>query len=125
MRDVGLGVKFLFGIDTAFDLATGNGCNDGSNTGEEIVFLFFSLDTVIEQAFDATNAIIQCALGSQSDLVAHEDANLLQLLPFAIDRQQSANFKVASGNVKLVRDVCPFGKVVEYLPVVVAVVNDE
>ena len=55
----------------------------------------------------------------------HEDANLVQLLPFAVEREQGANFEETCCNVERRRDLCPFPEVADDFPFFVAVVDDE
>ncbi|WP_394757453.1 hypothetical protein, partial [Rhodoferax sp.] len=92
-------MKFFLGVNAALDLAAFNGLDDSGHTGEKVVFLFLALNAVIEETFNADYAVHQRALGSLTDLVTHEDANLVQLLPLAIQRQQRANLEIAGGNV--------------------------
>ena len=52
VRDVCLGVEFSFCVGAAFDLASAEGSNDGGNSGEEIIFLLFGFDAVVEPRRD-------------------------------------------------------------------------
>jgi hypothetical protein len=74
--------------------------NDGGHAGQKIILLLFALHAVVQQTLDAGDALHQCSLGALGDLVTHEDADLIQLLPFAVQRQQGANLEIASGDVK-------------------------
>ena len=123
--DVCLGVELLFGVNPTLDFPAGNGLHDGRNTRQKIIFGFFALNAVVELAGDTGNAFCKRAVGSFGDFVAHEDANLVELLPLPVQRQQGAYLKVARGNVEPRGDFRPFGEVAEHLPFVIAVVNDK
>ena len=123
--DVCLGVELLFCVNPALDFSAGDGLHDGRNPRQKIVFGFFALNAVVELAGDTGNAFCKRAVGSFGDFVAHEDANLVELLPLPVQRQQGAYLKVARGNVEPRGDFRPFGEVAEHLPFVIAVVNDK
>ena len=63
--------------------------------------------------------------GAGRNLVAHEDTDFVQLLPFAIEVKQRADFKVAGGDIEGAGDLGPVLKVFQPLPCLVAVINDE
>ena len=73
--------------------------------GLGVEFFLITLDAVIKQDFDAADAVVECVLGAFADLVAPDDAKLVELLPLAIQRQKCADFKMAGGNVELVGDL--------------------
>ena len=84
MGYVGLGVKFLLVIDTALDLAATDSFDDLVNASQKIIFFLFTFNAVIQHAFDAGNAIVQRTLGALGNLVAHQNADLVQLLPLTV-----------------------------------------
>ncbi len=43
-------------------------------------------------------------MGAFGDLIAHQDADLIQLLPLAIKSQQGSDFKIPGRNVKFMRN---------------------
>ena len=74
---------------------------------------------------DVLKAREQRLLGTLGNFVPHENADLVQLLPLAIEREQRADFKIPSGDIKTVGEISPIVKVATDLPVLVAVVYDE
>src|SRR5882724_343133 len=62
---------------------------------------------------------------ARRNLVTHEDANLVELLPMAVERKQRPDFKVAGGNIKCAGDFRPVLKVFQPLPSLIAVINNE
>ena len=108
MGDVCLGVELLFGVNPTLDFPAGNGLHDGRNTRQKIIFGFFALNAVVELAGDTGNALCKRAVGSFGDFVAHKDANLVELLPLPIQRQQGSYLEVARGNVEPRGNFRPF-----------------
>ena len=84
MSDVRLGVKFLFVVDTASNLAIDQCIDDGRYTNEKIVLGFFLLNALVEFARDAGRTLDQGALSTFGDFVPHEDADRFELLPVTI-----------------------------------------
>ena len=93
-------MEFLFGIDPALNFAAGNGLNDLVHPGQKIVLLLFTLDAVVKQLPDPRETFSQCAVGTLGNLVPHQNADLIQLLPLAIEGQQGTDFKIARGDVE-------------------------
>ena len=58
-------------------------------------------------------------------LRAHQDPDLLELLPLAVEREQRADLEVAGGDVERLRDAGPLLEVAEAGPAGDAVVDDE
>lgn len=125
MRDVGLRVELGLAIDATLDLAGADGVHDRRNADEEIVLFFRVFQAVVERGGDFLESRFECCLGPHRALVAHEDADVIDLLPLVLQREQRADFEVPRGDVEPLGDLTPVVKVAEYLPVFVAVIDDE
>ncbi len=109
MRDVSLRVKLPFRIHAAFNLTFTQGFDDGGGAGKKIVRLLHLFRAGVERPSDAGAQPIEQSLpGARRDFVAHQDANLVELMPFAIEREQRPDFEVASGDVEGAGEVSPF-----------------
>jgi hypothetical protein len=93
-------VKLTFGIDAASHFALAQGFNDGGDAGGEIVGFLGRFEAgvgflagVVAEAFEDGMA------GAGGGLVAHEDADLAELLPRPVEREQGAGFEEPGGNV--------------------------
>jgi hypothetical protein len=64
-------------------------------------------------------------LRAARDFVAHEYPDVVNFLPFVLQRQKGPNLEVASGNVNRLGELAPVVKVPQNLPVVLAVVYDK
>ena len=64
-------------------------------------------------------------LGARGGLVPHEDADFIELLPFAIESEEGANFEKPGGNVEGAGDFGPVLEIFQALPIFVAVINNE
>jgi hypothetical protein len=59
------------------------------------------------------------------NFAAHQNANLVDLLPLVLETELGADFEIAGGNVDGARDLAPIIEIVHDFPVHVAVVHDE
>ncbi len=125
MSNVSLGVEFGLAIDQAFDFARADGLDNGRHAVQEIVGLFFGFQAGIQPRFDVFQAGYKSCLGFLGDLIPHEDADLIHLFPFFLQRQQRADFEVASGNVDGPGNLTPVVEIAQDFPVHIAVVHDE
>jgi hypothetical protein len=71
------------------------------------------------------NSLKISSFRSFRDFVAHQNANLIHLLPFVLEPEQRANFEVAGRDVDRLRDLAPVVEIAQDLPVHVAVIHDE
>src|SRR5205807_192705 len=76
----------------------------------------------VQRAF---HALKNYPAGARRHLVAHEDADFIEFLPFPIEGEQRADLEVSSGDVERVRDLAPLVELRSHIPVRVAVVDDE
>ena len=119
-------MELVLAVDAALDLAVADGLVDGRDAGQEIILLFLGLDAAVELLGDLWHQSREQYLpGAGGDFVAHQDPDLVQLLPLTIQSQQRADLEVAGGDVEGLRDLRPFAEVVADLPVCIAVVDDE
>lgn len=123
--DVRLSVELVFAIDAALDFARADGLDYGGSPGEEIVFLFFIFERAVEPVLDLGQALGEDGAGALRDLVAHEEANLVELLPLAVEGQERADLEVAGGDVDGLGKIAPVAQIAKDFPVVVAVIDDE
>ncbi len=125
MGDVSLGVELVLAIDPTLDFAGADRLDDGCDAVEEVVFLLFGLDAVVEFAGNPRQSFVKRLAGAPRHLVAHQDADAVDLLPLVAQRQQRADLEVAGGDVDGAGELAPVAQVAGGLPVFVAVVDDE
>ena len=126
VRDVGFGVEFSLGVGAALDLAVAKGLNYGRRAGEEIVLLFLGFEAGVQLlGYVPLKGLENCLARARRDLVAHEDANLFELLPLAIKGEQSADLEVAGCDVKRTGDLGPILEVAKSFPLGLAIVHDK
>ena len=123
--NVGLGVKLVPLVDPALDLARADRFHDGGNAREEVVFLLLGFQAVVQPRLDLLQSLSKRLLGPARNLVAHEDANRIDLLPLVLQAQQPADLEVARGHVDSLGKSAPVVQVALDLPVIVAVIDDE
>ncbi len=99
MGDAGLGVKLFLAVDAADDLAGADCLDDGRDTRKEVIGAFFVFEAVLEPLTCAAEAPGKCVPGAEGNLIAHENANLVDLLPFILQGEQGADFEVPGGDV--------------------------
>ena len=120
--DVGLGVELRLCVGAALDLTGLQRLDDRGDAFEEVVPTLLDFDGVIELASDAVD---KDAPGAWGDLIAHENPDLVELLPLAIEREQRAHLEVSGGDVERVRNVAPLAQILPNLPFGIGVVDDE
>jgi hypothetical protein len=65
----------------------------------------FRFDALVENRFRTIlGRLEERSLRAMRDLGTHEDPDLVQLLPLAIELQKASNLEVASGNVEALRE---------------------
>ena len=87
--------------------------------------IFLRFDTFIQTAFGLVERLKKGLFRSRRDIAAHQDSELVDLLPLAIQRKQRPNFEIPSRAINCLRNLAPIAKVAYDLPVDVAVINDE
>jgi len=86
--DVGFGVELLPGVDAALDLARAQGFDDSRNAVQEVVAFLLLLDTLVELLRGATSQrFAEGPASAGRHVAAHEDSDLVQLLPLAVEAQ--------------------------------------
>ena len=95
------------------------------NAGQEVVLLLFGFQAVVQPRLDLLQPVGERLLGAARNLVAHEDADGIDLLPLVLQAQQAADLEVAGGHVDGLGELAPVVQVALDLPVVVAVIDDE
>ena len=125
MGDVALGVELGVVIDPALDLPAVQSCGDCVHAGEERVVLFVGFETPVEDLFCSFGELAQYPPGPVGDLIAHEDADLVELLPFAVEFEQGADLEVAGRYVEGAGDLAPLAEIVGPPPTIDTVVDDE
>ncbi len=63
--------------------------------------------------------------GSPRNFIPHENPQLFQLLPLAVQGQKGADLEEACGDIERNRQVGPLFQVVPDLPILVAVIDDK
>jgi hypothetical protein len=123
--DVGLGMELRLAVDAAGDLAGTDGLDDGRDAHEEVVLLLLRFEAGIEAVADAPEALDERGASAAGDLVAHEDADLIDLLPLVLQAEQGADLEITGGDVDGAGNLAPVVEVAEDLPVLVAIVHNE
>ena len=126
MGDVGLGVEFVLVVDPAFDLPGAERLENRRNPVQEGVRLLVLLDALVEPVERLRPDRFENGLPSpMGDLRAHQDPNLVEPLPFAVEGEQGADLEVSGRDVERLRDAGPLLQVPEPGPAGDTVVDDE
>ncbi len=88
MRDVSLRMEFILAVDTTNNFLCANAFDNGIDPGEKIVVKLFLLDARIKDGSDFREAPLKGIARSERAFITHEDANLINLLPFILQREQ-------------------------------------
>jgi len=64
-------------------------------------------------------------VSSNGNLVTHQNTNLVKLLPFAVQGEQSAHLEITSRDVERVGNLRPFLEVAQSFPFGLAVIDNE
>ena len=124
--DVSLGVEFVFGVDTALDLPGAERFEDRRDTVQEGVRLLVLLNAFVEPGERLRPDRFENGLPSpMGGLRAHQDPDLVEALPFAVEREQGADLEVSGRDVERLRDAGPLLQVPEPGPAGDTVVDDE
>src|SRR5262249_29160757 len=83
------------------------------------------LQAVVQAVADTAQALREGGFRAPAHLVAHQDADLIHLLPFILQAQEGADLEIAGGDVDGPGDLAPIVKVAQDLSVLVAVIDDE
>ena len=124
--DVGLGVEFVLVVDTAFDLPGAERFEDRRDSVQEGVRLFVLLNAFVEPVERLRPDRFENGLPSpMGGLRPHQDSDLVELLPFAVEGEQGADLEVSGRDVERLRDAGPLLQVPEPGPAGDTVVDDE
>ena len=101
VRDVRLGVELVLVVDAAFDLAGTQRLEDRRDAVEERVGVLVGLDAAVEDLDRARpHGLEQGLARAMRRLGPHQDPDLLERLPFAVEREKGADLEVARGDVE-------------------------
>ena len=125
VRDVGLGVELVLSVDAAENLPAADAFGDGRDADKEVIALLLAFQARVQVADGPRQPLLEGILRAKGNLAAHEDAELIDLLPLIGQGQQRADLEVAGGDVDLAGELAPVVEVLADLPLGVAVVDDE
>jgi hypothetical protein len=97
----------------------------GRHADQEVVRLLLCFDAVIKQAGHTLQGSLEGSLRASGDLIAHQDAELIDLLPGGIEAEEGADLEVRGRDVDALRELAPLSEIPLDLPVAVAVIDDE
>ena len=124
--DVGFGVEFILVVDTAFDLPGAGRGEDRRDPVQEGIGLLVLLDAFVEPVKRLRPDRFDNGLPSpMGGFRPHQDSNLVELLPLAIEGEQGADLEVSGRDVERLRDAGPLLQVPEPGPAGDTVVDDE
>lgn len=124
--DVRLRVKLVLVVDPVLDQPRRQSCHYGVDSCEEWIALFVVLDALVKTRLGPLlHSHQQRLLRPVGDLVPHQDPDLVELLPAAVEVQQGANLEESRGDIDAARQLRPLAQVVQAVPPAVAVVDDE
>ena len=84
MSDVGFSMEFLLSINFALDLAGPESLNNGRNTIQKRILVLNFFDALIQSIADIGKAFLKGLLCATGHFVAHQNADLINLRPFAV-----------------------------------------
>ena len=112
-------MEFLGLVDADLNLARADAVNHTFNTGEErVAGLPLNFDRSVESGSNRIG-------GGAAGLAADEQPDTVDFLPGAVEREKRADLEVSGGNVDRLAQVAPLTNVLERLPVLAGVVDDE
>ena len=124
--DVGLGVEFVLVVDTAFDLPGAERVEDRRDPMQEGVGLLVLLNAFVEPLERLRPDRFKNGPPSpMGGLRPHQDPDLVELLPLAVEGEQGADLEVSGRDVECLRDAGPLLQVPEPGPARDTVVDDE
>ena len=119
-------MEFVLRVDPALDLTALQCFDDRRHPTQKRLRSFLGLEARIESGFRASLGRLQeCGLRAVSHFGTHEDPDLLEAPPLAIELEQAADLEKARRDVEALRDLCPVVKVARPCPSGDAVVDDE
>ena len=126
MRDVGLGVELVLVVDPALDLPRAQCVENGWDAVEKGVGGLVGLDAAVED-LDRTrpHGVEERSARPVRRLVAHQDSDLVERLPFPVERQKGADLEVTCGDIERLRNPGPLLEIPKPGPARDAVVDDE
>src|SRR5207249_237738 len=81
-----------FEVDAATDLARANAFDNSWDAEEKIVLLLFAFEAFIECLTNGLESLLERTPRAYRDFVAHEDADVIDFLPFAVKGEQGSDF---------------------------------
>jgi len=118
-------MELVLAVHAAGDLTGAYGLHDGWNTCEEVILELLGFQTLVQPPGYFLKALFKSSLGALGDFVPHQDANLIDLLPFVVQSKQPCDFELSRRTVDPLGDLTPVVKVTEDFPVLVTVVDNE
>ena len=101
VRGVRLGMELVAVVDPCFDLARGESLDNRRSTFEKWVVDLVCVEALLECAFcSALYGLEHGLLRTERELVAHQNSDLLQLLPSIVELEQRADLEEACRYVK-------------------------
>src|SRR5690606_2522618 len=117
--DVRLGVELLGLVHANLDLARANTVDHAFHPGEERVSaLSLYLDRGVKRGGD-------CIGSGTAGFASDQQADSIDFLPGAVQGEEGADFKMARGYVDRFAQVAPLTHILERLPLLGGVVDDE
>jgi hypothetical protein len=105
VRDVRLRVELVLVVYAALDLAGAQRFEDRRDTVQERVGTLGRFDAAVEDLeCPRTHRLEQGLARAMGRLCAHQEPDLVERLPLAVERQQRADLEVARGDVERLRD---------------------
>lgn len=100
--------------------------HDGGGAGEEVVLFLLGFEAGVELAGDVLlEGVEDSRTGAGGDVVAHGNAEAVEVLPLAVEGEEGADLEEAGGDVEDAGDLGPVLEVAESFPIGLAVVHDE
>src|SRR5262245_33838577 len=120
MGDVRLSVESLLPVHAALDPARSDSFNDRRHTREKVIRELFGFQAPRKCPGRLRPSLLECLLRPQGCSATHENADVIELLPGILERQQSADLEMTRRDVEALGDVAPLTEVRCQLPAVVA-----
>jgi hypothetical protein len=118
-------MKLFLPINATGDLPGSETVDNGGDSPQKVVALFFRFDTVIKMLFGLIERLKKSTLGAGRHLTPHQDSELVDFLPFVVECEEGADLEVSSCTVNRPRNLAPVMEVTHNLPINVAVIDDE
>ena len=118
-------MELVLSVDAALDPSLSNGLDHRLHTFQERVRALLVLQAVVEPAHPLAQRLLEHIVGSQRHLVAHQQADPLQLLPLAVEGEQRPDLEEPGSDVEGSGHIGPLAQVLQTRPARNAVVDDE